>query len=337
VAFVFSVVSTGGTEAEAKTRPDIVPPVKVRVLEAAALEDTLQLTGGVQPWLDLILSAEGNGPVESLSVDEGDRVAKGDELARIDTAMLQARQAQAQAQLKLAEQELKRVSRLGQSGVTTQRDSDNAIASRDVASAAARTLDIQLKKSVLTAPVEGIVERVFVDENEFTDTGKPLVRIVQTDKVKVSVGVPERDVLAFEEGAPVTVTIDALPEHEFQGCIHYIATVADPMTRTFTAEIEVDNSKGLIKPGMIARASLVRRVYEDAIVVPIFATVLLDQQRYVLVEEDGVAKLKAIETGVIQGNVVQITEGLEPGDRLIVVGQRDARPDAQVHVTEVLE
>ena len=116
--------------------------------------------------------------------------------------------------------------------------------------------------------------------------------------------------LAFEEGAPVTVTIDALPEQEFQGCIHYIATVADPMTRTFTAEVEVDNSEGLIKPGMIARAGLVRRVYEDAIVVPIFATVLLDQQRYVLVEEDGVAKLKAIETGVIQGNVVQITEGL---------------------------
>lgn len=336
-AFVLRVISTSGSEAEAMEKPLVVPSVKVQILESGVLEDKLVLTGGVDPWVDIILSSEGNGPVESLSVDEGDRVEAGAELARIDTAMLEARQAQAQAQLRLAEQELKRVNRLGQSGVTTQRDADNAIANRDVAAAVARTLDIQLKKSVLTAPIEGIVDRVFVDENEFTDTGKPLVRIVQTEKVKVSVGVPERDVLAFEEGAPVTVTVDALPDRPFQGCIHYIATVADPITRTFTAEIEVENSEGLIRPGMIARAGLIRNVYEDAVVVPIFSTVLLDQKRYVLVEEDGAAQLREVETGVIQGNVVQVTEGLEPGDRLIVVGQRDARPGAPVNVTEVLE
>jgi membrane fusion protein (multidrug efflux system) len=87
---------------------------------------------------------------------------------------------------------------------------------------------------------------------------------------------------------------------------------------------------------MIARANLVRQTYPGAIVVPIFATVLLDDQRFVMVERDGIAEVRPVEAGVVQGSMVQITKGVSPGDRLIVVGHKDVRPGERVNVTETL-
>ena len=116
-----------------------------------------------------------------------------------------------------------------------------------------------------------------------------------------------------------------------------IAPAADLITHTFDAEIAIDNPDGCLKPGMIARASLVRKQYPDAIAVPIFSTALINDKRYAFVEQDGKAELRQIEVGVIQGSSIHVTSGLQAGDRVIIVGQRDARPGEPVNVTETIQ
>jgi len=106
------------------------------------------------------------------------------------------------------------------------------------------------------------------------------------------------------------------------------------MTRTFLTEIEIDNPDGALRPGMIARADMVRNTFRDAIQVPIFAAVLVDDQRYVFVEEEGVARLRPVEAGVIQGNMAQVTKGLSPGEHLIISGQYDVRDGEPVNVLQ---
>jgi membrane fusion protein (multidrug efflux system) len=211
------------------------------------------------------------------------------------------------------------------------------VANRDVAEANLRTLQIRVKKSITTAPFDGTVAHAFMEKDEFTDVGKPLVRLVQLDRVKVTLGVPEHDILRFKVGDPVKIRLDALQDREFTGTIHELAPAADLSTHTFQTEIAVDNSEGLIKPGMIARAGLVRGTYPDSIVIPIFAAALIEDKRVVFIEKDGKAELRQIETGVIQGSSVQVTKGLAPGDHLIVVGQRDVRPGEPVKVQETLQ
>lgn len=314
-----------------------IPNVKVQVLKTGLLEDKFTLIGTVDGWENVTISAEVVGKIELKSVDTGDTVKAGQELFRIDTEALQTRYEQAKAQARLAAQEYDRIQRLTNTGVSAHRERDSATANKDVAEADLRAMEIQLKKSVVQAPMDGVVAHVFSKQDEFTDVGKPLVNIVQLHKVKVRVGIPERDIPFFNAGDKVHVELDAIPNRMFEGSIHLIAPAADLITHTFEAEIAIDNPDQCLKPGMIARAHLVRKSYPDAIAVPIFSTALIDDKRFAFVEKDGKAELKQVEVGVIQGSNVHVTSGVAPGDHLIVVGQRDARPGEPVNVTETIQ
>ncbi len=313
-----------------------IPNVKVEVLKNLTLEDTLQLTGTVEAWKDVTLSAEIGGKLEAKNVDDGDIVKAGQVLFQIDTESIRAAYDQAEAQFRLASQDFERAQRLVERGVTAVQSKDSAVANRDVTEANLRSLQIQLNKSIVKAPFDATVDRTFMEKDEFTDVGKPLVRLVQLEKVKVKVGVPERDVLNFKVGDRVKVLLDSMSGKDFNGAISKMAPTADLSTHTFLTEIEVENTDGQIKPGMIARTELVRGVYPDCIVIPIFSSALLDDKRIVFVEENGNASVREIQTGVVKGSSVQVTSGLQPGDRLIVVGQHDVRPGEPVKVQETL-
>ncbi|MCP4639877.1 MAG: efflux RND transporter periplasmic adaptor subunit [bacterium] len=336
VGIVALIIVTRPDQSEAEaanvTRSQRVPNVRVRELAPTLVEDRITLTGSIAPWEDVLISAETTGKIEWKGVDGGDLVRTGQEMYRIDTRLIRAQFDQAKAQDTLAGQEFDRVSRLAKKGVTAAQDLDSVTAQRDVTAASLRLLSIQLDKSSLKAPFEGIVDRVLREQDEFVDTGTPLVRLVQTHKVKVNVGIAERDVPFFRKGDDVRVRIDALPDRAFTGYIERIATTADMETHTFPAEIALDNPDGALRPGMIARAVMVRDEYPDSLLIPIFASVLLDEDRFAFVVEDGKAQLRLIKTGVVQGSSVQVTAGLSPGDRLIVSGQYDVRDGESVTI-----
>lgn len=322
------------SEAAKVPRNEKIPNVSVQALEALMLEDRLALTGTLEPWEDVVVSAETIGQIGWQGVEEGQQVKAGDVLLRIDTRTLEAQLAQARAEHKLALQEFARCEQLTQRGAVAAQALDNVVASRDVAAANVRLLEVQLAKSVVHAPFAGIVDRLLMEKGEFVDTGTALARLVQVHKVKVCVGIPERDIRHFASDDMVRVVFDALPGQEFEGRIHRIATTADMITHTFEAQIELDNPEGHLKPGMMARTSLVRSEHPDSIVIPIFASVLLDEDRYVYVVEDGKACLRKIQVGIVQGSSVQVTSGLSKGELLVVTGQYDARDGEPVQVTE---
>lgn len=314
-----------------------VTSVSVQLLKPTTVHDRLVLTGFLEPWEDIMLSSETRGKIEWQGVKEGDTVRKGQELIRIDTSVIRAQLDQAEAQQRLATQEFERARKLSSRGIATDQALDKTQADHDTTSANVRLIRTQLERSVVRGPIDGVVDKLLKDENEFVDVGANLVRVVDIRKVKVRAGIPERDEPFFSKGNRVTVALDALPGRDFQGTIYRIGTTADPATLTFSSEIEVDNPEGLIRPGMIARVTLVRKTLPDSIAIPIFTVLSVENQRHVLVEDHGMARVRAIETGIIQGNSVQVTRGLTAGNRLIVAGQRDLKDGDAVKVLEVLE
>jgi len=314
-----------------------IPPVKVQVLKPALLEDRLVLTGNIAPWERVTLSAQVSGQIELQDAQQGQEITKGQELFRIDTKAVQARMDQVRAHLTLANQEYERAQRLVDQKVGSTQSLDSARAARDAAEAELRALRIQFNNSVIATPFDGVVDYVFKKQDEFVDVGAPLVRLVQVHKVKMAAGIPERDIACFKLGDAVRVFVDALADRVFPGTLYRLAPSADDATRTFAAEVELDNTQGLLRPGMVARAAFVRSSYPDALVVPIFALLTLGEQRCVAVEDAGVARLRPVEIGIVQGDSVQITQGLAPGERLIVVGQRDLREGDRVQVQEIIE
>ncbi len=334
VAVVYGafLLSPADSKAETASPESKAVNVRVQVVQPSVVEDVIPLTGRIEPWEHVTLSAETGGKVEWRAIEENQPVKQGDVLFRIDTTTLQTRYDQAAARQRLALQEVERLQHLQDKGASSPQSLDRAVTERDVAAADLSAMKIQLDKSVVKAPFDGVIDKLFKKQGEFVDTGMPLVTIIQVHKVKAVIGLPEYDSAHFALKDSVNITLDAFPEKTFDGVIHKISASADAITRTFTTEVMLDNEDGSLKPGMTVRARLVRQRFHDAIVVPIFSIISMENQRFVVVEEEGVARMRPIEVGVLEGSRVQVTKGLAAGEHLIVTGQREVRDGDKVNV-----
>ena len=311
--------------------------VKVHILESGTVEDELVLMGTIEPWEDITLSAQTLGEIEWQGIEEGHFVDAGQELLRIDIAPTLVSLAQAQAQYKLAVRDLERVDQMRSEGISSPQSRDRALLDFEVAWTNMRALEIKLDDGVVQAKFPGVVNMLYHEEGEYVKLGEELVHIVRLDKVKLVVGVPERDVAYFSKGDPVTVRLDAFPDKTFSGSIYRVAATAEKSTHTFATEIELDNRRGNLKPGMIAKARFVRESFPDSIMVPLFSLISTDTGRYTFVDDHGEARRRDIEVGFLKGTEVFVRSGLEHGDRLIVLGHRDLRDGDRIEVREVLE
>ncbi len=311
-----------------------IPPTNVEILvvEPTAFEDRVVVNGQISAWEEVVLSAETAGIIEWIGVHVGDKVKQGQELARIDTTSIRIAYEQAAARETLARQELERMKALRKSQAVSQQDLDRAQTQADVAAADLRAVEDRLKKSVVTAPIQGLVNQRFKEPHEFVDTGTPLIHLVRVDKVKAVAALPERDVNAVRIGDSAVVTIEAAGNKTCEGKVYRIGTSADPFTRTFPVEVELDNSEGCLRPGMTCRVFFVRARYEPAVVIPLFSVLTLENERFVAVEENGTAHFRRVLVGAIEGDRAYIAEGLHPGDHLIVTGHREVRDGHPVRV-----
>jgi membrane fusion protein (multidrug efflux system) len=225
---------------------------------------------------------------------------------------------------------------------------DSAKTNLDTAKAALDSATINLGDGTLYSPISGILDRLNIDPGEYINPGQTVMTIVDIDRVDIELPIPEKDILYFEKGQKVKITMSMSGQEDcnghasdtaqsecrvFQGTINFISLTADSATRTYAIKVSVDNSKRVLRPGMIVRAHLVRRQVEDAIAVPFFTIVDHEQGKSVFVVEDGKALEKQIEYGAFQKGLVEIRKGLKPGDRLIMVGQRNLVNGQQVDVT----
>jgi membrane fusion protein (multidrug efflux system) len=168
--------------------------------------------------------------------------------------------------------------------------------------------------------------------------GSPVVRVLDVNRVTVAAGVPERYALDVRPGARVRVSFDALNGEEFEGSIQFVGSAVNPRNRTFPVEFSIPNSNGMIKPEMVAEVSLLRRVVDDALAVPQEAVVRLTEGDavYVIRVEEGqeVAEARLVTLGLAQDNRVEITSGVAPGERVVVVGQQEVADGDVVRIVE---
>ena len=158
------------------------------------------------------------------------------------------------------------------------------------------------------------------------NSGTPVARIVDLDPVKVRGGVPERYAADIRLGAQTSVTFDVLEDRTFDGTINYVGAAVNPSNRTFPIELTLPNAGRAVKSEMVANVEVVRRVIEDALVVPQDALVRIEGGYQVyLVSGPAVSPMveaRPVTVGASQRNEAVITSGLSAGERLVVVGQR---------------
>lgn len=317
--------------------------VKICCVFTQPLTDILKLPGSVEAYEDIDLAVKMAGTIEWIGPKEGDRVKKGDNLLQLDVALIKARVRRAQTNFELAQAKFKRMENLLAQNVTSQDAYDEANTNMKSAAAALDEAKVSQDYGTLVSPIDGVVDRRYVDRGEHVESGDTVMKIVDIDRVKVWFDVPEKDVLYFKRGAKVSMKgfgfFSSSPEgaeRQFTGTVQYVAVTAEKASRTYPLEVVVDNSEGLLRPGMILRASLVRRDIPEGIAVPFFTIVEREDGKAVFLAVDGVAKETPIEYGMFQGVLVEIVKGLKVGDAVIVVGQRDLVNGEKIHVSQDL-
>jgi membrane fusion protein (multidrug efflux system) len=319
------------------------PPVNVTVETVAAqreLADTFDLPAVVEPNRVIRVSAEVAGRIERIGPQKGEAVRAGDLLIQLNADLLRPQFEVAQAQADYDQIEYERMVNLVKDNATARRDLDNATTQLAMSKARLEEIRARLDRTRILAPTAGVLNDLLVEEGEYIDVGKPVAEVVETDPVKVVVEVPERDTPFFGVGREAEVLADTKgQERSLVGTINFISELADPQTRSTRMEILLENKERLLRSGQIVRARLTRRVLKDAILIPLLAVIPMEDGMavYIVTSPEGVPKTtqaerRQVELRTIKGDRVQVTAGLQPGDKLIIAGHRFVAPGQKVNV-----
>ena len=335
LSIVVYVTGCGRSESKGQSEnnrsKDQAVKVSVVTIEPTVIRDIIVLPGETEAWQDVRLAADKDGQVEWIGPHEGQEVAKGELIAKIDASALKAALDHAEASFNLADKIYQRRKLLFEREVIAQEELDKSAAERAFALSNLKQVRTEYERGSVRAPIDGIVNQFYVDAGEFVGRGAPIVDVVDVDKIKINVNVPELDVRYLQSGQQVMVTVDAFPDRQLPGTIDFVAYKADHATKTFDVRVEIDNTDHTIRPGMIARVAFLRRIIPDAFVAPLSAIVDKGGERLVYIENAGTVYARTISIGVIEGDRIQITSGLEAGDHLIVTGQTEVEEGMKVN------
>lgn len=332
--------ANAGDAPPAAEAPVRVINVEVTPVTEQPFTEVIRLTGVVEANKDVTISAEEMGVVREIVVDRGARVAQGDPIIRMEDRSLTAQVEQARAQAALARETWDRRRRLWEEDqVGSELAYLEARYASEQASAALESLEERQARMTIRAPFDGVVEARNVEVGSMVSPGTPVARVVSLSPVKIVSGVPERFSADVDPGARATVTFDIFPGESYTGQIAFVGATVDPGNRTFPVELTLPNPGSRFKPEMVANVDLVRGEMESAIVVPQDALVRVEDGFIVFVVDgegdQAVARSQPVEVGGSQQNQVVIREGLEVGDRLVVLGQQQVANGDRVNVVAV--
>lgn len=274
------------------------------------------------------IAPQAGGRIESIKVDVGSFVAKGQLLATMDRAQLD------QAYLKLVNDstELSRLKSLYEEGGLSKSDYDAVEMAYNVSR---RSYNNLLENAYLRSPISGVVTARNYDKGDMYG-GAPIFVVQQITPVKLLVSVSESDYTKVKIGNGVTITADALPGKEFTGKINKIYPTMDAATHTFVTEILVSNGDRALRPGMYAKVTVEFGV-NSSIVVPDQSIVKIQgsgQKCVYVLQDDGTVKLTLVKVGRQVDGSYEILEGLNEGDVVTTKGSSSLKDGVKVKVSD---
>ncbi len=327
---------------------DIIP-VSVMPVQTGDFDEVVEATGRVEPIHRAILSAQVSGRIVKSYVELGDFVKKDSPLLLIDPATYQLALDQAEAQVLAAkaaydkaQADFARNQKLHKTGDISDYIFENSrlqLASADAALQQARAArDLARKRlddATLRAPFDGQIAAKQFDLGNTAAPGVPVVTLVDIRRLKVKIGVSEQDVVRLRKNQPASLQIDAYPGHTFQGRISAIAPDADMRTRTFPVEIVLTNpAEYPLRAGMVAKVRVQLSQIKGVPMIPTSALVQSAQTRVAFVVRNGKAEKRTLKLGPQKGNRIAVLQGLQPGEKVIVLGQDRVSDGSQVKIVQ---
>jgi membrane fusion protein (multidrug efflux system) len=294
-------------------------PVDVDTARVRPIVDAVRATGRIEAVQAVELRPDEQGRVTALLFREGQYVARGTPLVRIDDAMLRAQAERAAADRDLAQQQLLRVRKLREQNAAPPADLERAEAAARSANAALSLLQLQIARSVVRAPFSGAVGQRFVSVGDYVTTSSRLLTLQTVDPQRAVIEVPERHAANLRAGQTVEFTVAAQPQRKFAARVDFIDPVVESTNRTITVKGLAANQDRVLRPGMFIEARLATSVRQEAVVIPEDAIQPLRTANIAWVVDQGKASRRVVQLGVRSQGYVEVLSGVRAGE-LVVVG-----------------
>ncbi|HSR54557.1 MAG TPA: efflux RND transporter periplasmic adaptor subunit [Acidobacteriota bacterium] len=316
---------------------------------ASVFESDLQVLGELKPEAEVEIMSRISGHLREVLVDRGEEVSKGQLLARVEDEEIQKQLQRAQATLAVSRARVKREDatranltiqvrrfrELHEAGLVSSQDLEDLesrlrVAEADLelakaqiqqAEASLSELRVQAEDTYIYSPLDGVVGRRHLDPGALVNAGLPIVSILELDRVKTVVPVTENVLQQVRIGLEASIVVDAYPDRVYQAQVTRISPYLDPETRSAEIEIETDNPGMLLKPGMFARVTIDVSVRRTSNSIPRSGLLIRgDQQGVYVLNQERRVLFRPVDIGVLEGDIVEITGGLEEGAEIVTTG-----------------
>ena len=343
----------GRSEQAQKSRQGTVVSVVAEHPRRQTIVPKIRFSGTLSPIWQADVAAKVDGRIESVLVQEGQAVAAGEDLVVLEQKDMSAAYVvaegayvDARTNLEKTTLDLQRYEKLLEDGAVSQESVDNlrfanekAAAKLDAARGALEAAQSKLGGTTVSTPRAGIIQKRYYQEGYYAKVGTALFNIADISTLLAKIDVPEGYIASVAPGGVVDFTIPSMAgdDKTARGTITRIAPVADSASRTFEAEVSIDNHDGRLKGGVYADAVITTTPKANVLTVPFSAIVMRDDQRTVYVVEDDTAVRRVVNTGYIGDDLVEILGGITERDLVIAGGQNKLREGSKVKVVDRLD
>lgn len=307
-----------------------------------------KFSGTLEPVWQADVAAKVDGRIEQVLVNEGDKVSAGQALVILEQTdtnanLMQARGSyiDAQATVEKAQHDYDRAKYLFEKGAISEEELehaqfalDNALGKLANAEGSVAAADSKVGGTTVTTPRTGIVQKRYYQEGYYAKVGTALFNIADISILRAKIDVPEGFISSIAVGGHVECVIPSMDNLRVVGTITRISPVAVQPSRTFEAEVTVNNADGKLRGGIYADAILTALPKTNVLTVPLSAIVMRDDQRTVYVVEDGIAVRKVLKTGYIGEDIVEVLDGITEQDVIITGGLNKVREGSKVKISE---
>ncbi|VBB09644.1 rtx secretion protein d gram-negative bacteria [Lucifera butyrica] len=340
-----------GAFSSAKNQPpadDGVVNVQIKKIQYVSMTPQLKLDGSIEGQTAAAVSAKIAGRIETVLVHEGQSVKAGDPLVKLESveqanSVRTARDAVTKVKINydFAAADYKRYKKLYDLGAISEQQLETADAKlkssqADLSSASAslNSAEQQYGYGVITAPVDGVVANKTATVGQVVSPGTPLMVVENINTVYAVVNIEQEDLGRVQAGQKAAATVDAYPGKIFDGLVERMNPAASTANRMFRTKIRINNTAGLLKPGMFTKVQLATGEAVRVLTVPQAAVVQKQGLYYVFTLENNKAVRHPVDVGAVTGDSMVIKSGLKAGDSVLISNVNQLKDGDAVQVAE---
>lgn len=307
-------------------------PVEMAAVERGSISAYYSTTATLEAEEEATVVAKVGGIVNELHVEEGDIISPGQVMAHLEDEQLAYEAARAKATMDRLYNDYQRNRELFERELISTNQYENAKFEYESQKAAYDLARLRVDHAEVKAPIGGVVSERLIKKGNMVNTDQQLFKITAFDPLLAILHVPEHEMSKLQEGQKTVLRADAIQNQEFEGEVLRISPVVNPETGTFKVTVAVKNPTLKLKPGMFGRIRIVYDTHSNALTIPKEAVMTEDGTSSVYVINDNLVFRRPVQTGYLNGSLIEIINGLQDGDRVVTIGQSSLQDSTLVQI-----